>query len=55
MDPLTASVNLITALTNLVRVIAESQTPEQRKQIWDWYIEDVKRWRKLLKLDEAQP
>jgi hypothetical protein len=27
------------------------QTPEQKKVMWDWYIEDVSRWRKLLKLD----
>lgn len=52
MDPITAAVNLIAALTKLVTVIAESQTPEQRQIIWDWYINDVARWRKLLKLDE---
>jgi len=27
------------------------QTPEQKRQMWDWYIADVERWRKLLKLD----
>lgn len=52
MDPITALANLITALTKLVTVIVEGQTPEQKKQIWDWYIEDVKRWRKLFHLDE---
>ena len=51
MDPLTAITNLITELTKLVTVIVEGQTPEQKKQIWDWYIEDVTRWRKLFKLD----
>jgi len=51
MDPITALANLITQLTKLVTVIVEGQTPEQKKQIWDWYISDVTRWRKLFKLD----
>jgi hypothetical protein len=51
MDPLTAFTNLITAITTLVVTIADGQTPEQRKQIWDWYIADVTRWRHLFKLD----
>lgn len=53
MDPLTAVANLITALTKLITVMAEGQTPEQRQQLWDWYIADVKRWRKLFRLDDA--
>lgn len=52
MDPLTALANLITALTNLVAKVVDGQTPEQRKQIWDWYIHDVERWRKRFKLDD---
>jgi hypothetical protein len=51
VDPVTALANLITALTNLVKVVIEGQTPEQRKVMWDWYIADVERWRKLFKLD----
>lgn len=51
MDPLTSLANLIAALTKLVTVIVEGQTPEQRKVMWDWYIADVARWRKLFKLD----
>lgn len=51
MDPITALANLITALTNLVTAMAEGQTPEQRKILWDWYIADVARWRKWFKLD----
>ena len=53
MDPLTAAANLITALTKLVTVVMEGQTPEQRKQLWDWYLEDVKAWRKLFHLGET--
>lgn len=52
MDPVTAFANLITSLTQLVTVVVEGQTPEQRKIMWDWYIADVTRWRKLFKLDE---
>jgi HD-like signal output (HDOD) protein len=52
MDPLTAVANLVTALTKFATVIAESQTPEQRQQIWDWYIQDVAWWRKKLRIDE---
>jgi len=51
MDPLTAYANLATAITNLVVKIIEGQTPEQRKIIWDWYIADMTRWRKLFKLE----
>ena len=44
-------VELVTALTKLVTVAMEGQTPDQRKQLWDWYIEDVKFWRKAFKVD----
>lgn len=52
MDPLTAVTLLITELTKLVTVVLEGQTPEQKKIIWDWYIADVKSWRKLFNLDK---
>jgi hypothetical protein len=52
MDPITAAVELITAITNLVTKIVDGQTPEQRKQIWDWYIQDRENIRKLLKIDQ---
>lgn len=51
MDPITAFANLVTEITKLVNTVLEGQTPEQKKQIWDWYIEDQKRWRRLFKLD----
>ncbi len=52
MDPVTALAAMIEALTKLVTVIVEGQTPDQKKQIWDWYIADVARWRKAFKIDE---
>lgn len=53
MDPITAAVNLIAAITKLITVISEGQTPEQKKILWDWYIKDVTFWRKLLKIDQS--
>lgn len=32
----------------------KGQTPEQKKIIWDWYIEDVKFWRKVFKIGEEK-
>lgn len=52
MDPITAFANLITAMTNLVRVIAESQPPEVRQQLWAWYVKDVAWWRRKFKIDD---
>lgn len=51
MDPITAAANLITEITKLVTVIIQSQTPDEQKQIWQWYIEDRERIRKWFKLD----
>ena len=52
MDPISSIANLITAITNLVAVIADGQTPEQRKQLWDWYISDLARWRKFFNIPD---
>lgn len=43
---------IIELILQIVLQTMEGQTPEQRKQIWDWHIEDVKRWRKIFKMDE---
>ena len=42
-------------LFRLVLVAMEGQTPEQRKQIWDWFIQDVTWWRKALGIEDAKP
>ena len=39
-------------ILEIVKMAMEGQTPEQKKQMWDWYIEDMKRWRKIFKLEE---
>ncbi len=51
MDPLTALATVVTAITDLVRTIIASQPPEVQKQMWEWYIADVKWWRKVFKVD----
>lgn len=51
MDPITAFTSLITAITTLVNTMMEGQTPDQRKIIWDWYIQDRERIRKLFHID----
>lgn len=42
---------VIELVLRLVIAAMEGQTPEQKRQMWDWYIKDVERWRKLLHLD----
>lgn len=54
MDPLTAFINLATELTKLVRVLAESQPPDVREQIWRWHVKDLAWWRKALKIDAPE-
>lgn len=40
------------ALFGMVTALVESQPPEVKKQLWDWYVQDVKKWRKLFKLED---
>lgn len=37
------------ALINLISKVIEGQPPETKKQLWEWYIEDVKAWREFWK------
>jgi len=42
------------SLELLLEIVLEAmrgQTPEQKKIIWDWYIEDIKWWRKVFKVE----
>ena len=54
MDPITAAINLIASITRLIAIMSEGQTPEQKKILWDWYIQDVTFWRKFLKIDQVK-
>ncbi len=51
MDPVTAFVNVATALLKFMTVVVEGQTPEQKKILWDLYIQDILWWRHFLKID----
>lgn len=51
MDPLTAYALLAKALAELITKMIDGQTPEQKAQIWAWFIADQERWRKWLHLD----
>ena len=52
MSPETFAV-LVTQILRVVELAMEGQTPEQRRQLWDWYIADIQWWRKALKIDAA--
>jgi hypothetical protein len=38
---------MIIAVAEMVTELARGQTAKQREAIWDWFIEDQKRWRAL--------
>jgi hypothetical protein len=48
MDPVTAVALAFKAACELVTEMARGQTPEQRAQLWAWFIEDQQFWRALL-------
>jgi len=47
-----ATATVVESVAKLVETIAKTQTPQQQKIMWDWYIEDMKQWRKLWGLKE---
>lgn len=49
MDPISAVALAIKAVAEMTTEIVKGQTPEQKKQMWDWFVEDVAFWRELLK------
>lgn len=51
MDPVTAGLQLANTIGLIVLEAMKGQTPQQKEAIWNWYVEDVKWWRKWLKLD----
>lgn len=52
MDPLTALALATKAVAEMITEIVKGQTPEQRAQVWAWWIEDQTRWRKLFKISD---
>lgn len=51
MDPLTAWAQAVTAVATMITTLAEGATPEQKAQMFAWYIQDVGWWRKFFHLD----
>jgi hypothetical protein len=43
---------IIVLILQIVLEAMRGQNEEQRAKMWDWYIKDVERWRKILKLDQ---
>ena len=51
MDPVTAAALAVKAIAEMVTEIVRGQPPEVKAKIWDWWVADMERWRKLLKLE----
>jgi len=49
MDPVTAFALATKAIAEMITAIVEGQTPEQKAQVWAWWIEDQKFWRDVFK------
>lgn len=55
MDPVTAALALITELTKLATVVIESQPKDVQAELWKLYLQDLKWWRRFLKIDDDPP
>ena len=42
---------VLKVIGDIVLEAMQGQTPEQKKQMWEWYIEDMKWWRNKLKIE----
>lgn len=51
MDPLTAYMNLATATLELLKEAIKDASPEQKRQMLQWWIDDVSWWRAVLKIE----
>lgn len=51
MDPVTAFALVVKAVAEMVTEIVKGQPPEQKAKLWQWYIDDLERWRKLFGLE----
>jgi hypothetical protein len=49
MDPITAVALAVKATAEMVTEIVKGQPPDVRAQAWQWWMEDTKFWRDLLK------
>lgn len=44
-------VGLMRSLVDLTKAVVDGQPPEVKKQLWDWYVNDVRQLRKLFGLE----
>lgn len=44
-DPITAALELATAITEVIKLAMEGQPPDVRAELWRMHVEDVKAWR----------
>lgn len=51
MDPVTVYGQVVIAVCTMITAIVEGQTPEQKAQVWAWFLEDQARLRKFFKID----
>lgn len=52
MDPVTASALAVKAVAEMVTEIVKGQPPEFRAKVYEWFVGDLERLRKLLKIDD---
>jgi hypothetical protein len=55
LDPLTAALQLVNSILNLIAVVVESQPPDVRATLWRMHVEDLKEWRAFLKSLKLPP
>jgi hypothetical protein len=48
-------IELVKSLNVLLTELIKSQPPEVQRQLWEWYVQDVKWWRHFLHIDEGLP
>lgn len=51
MDPITATALAVKAVAELLCEMIKGQGPEEKAQMWKWYVEDMERFRKFWKID----
>lgn len=47
-----ASASAVKSVAELIRYCMEGATPQQREKMWQWYIDDMTRWRKFWGLED---
>lgn len=51
MDPVTAGALAIKAIAEMITEIVKGQPDDVKKQVWEWWVTDMERFRKFWKID----